>query len=529
MIQVSFSFFSGPFRHAFNTLCVDTIKPWASIVGNRLVDTLNEVSSTEKTVLVIVANNSIESLVTIFAAVLFNIPVRIIQQDPLLRTSYLESMLRAANPFAILVSDEDIMKDVLFEKYTPNLKLILYTGNALQGILPKSIKVTKWDEFMITGDNNPQAHWAKTFPAPDTESPLLGTVFMNKASGVPVERLTPSISTFSNNQIMTAILSQRAFIPKEAQWNPQDKLLVFTAACNMYTLIYQLAALVEGVSLSYIAGQDVSFYETIQILRPTILVCDDFTSWLILSYSKGLGIFSDISFAMNMSSLSRGTLKRSAAIDFLNSVRFIYTYQNIYPYLQVKMESGEGKEMNQVHCNALRALTGAAVFHGLISPLVAGPICQTTIADYRTDDGPTSLGRYEDGQDVVASTTFINLGPPMPSIEYKVSDFPGSQLADQFNLGMLQVRGTTTCTSSGTWVDTGIMAHIGSDGCVKILFRKVDHPNQEGKKKVVEKQYELMKLHELKIQESEDKHRVVKEGVDSQTEKQYPEQRAGFI
>lgn len=117
---------------------------------------------------------------------------------------------------------------------------------------------------------------------------------MHKRSGAPIESLVPTVAIYNSDQLKSAIMAQKQFLAKDIQWNREDKMLIFSAACNIYTIIYQLAALVEGTALAYIEGQDVSFYETMKVLRPTILICDDYTSWLLLSYSKDLGVFSEL-------------------------------------------------------------------------------------------------------------------------------------------------------------------------------------------------------------------------------------------
>lgn len=458
------------------------------VIGNKLLDTLNKSDDPNDTCLVIIADNSIKTLVTIFAAILFNIPVRIIQHDADLTSSSLGNMIAKANPFAIVVSNSNIFDNVSLEKYAPNLRLVLYTGEKLNDTLSKFVEVFSWDAFLIQGNSNPQEHWLFEFPKPEIEKPIIGVVFMQKTSGAPMHNPTPSVSLFTNNQIMTSILSQRAFLPKKVQWTQDDKVLIFTASCNMYTLIYQLAALVEGASLAFIEGQDVSFHATMKYLKPTILVCDDFTSWLLSTFTKSLGIFSGVTYVKSMSYLNRGTLRPRAALSLFESVRMIYTYKMICPHIQYQFESEKGQDMDQKACNSLRALTGAPVIHGLASPMVAGPICQTTIGDYRTVHGPSDLGTHGNGDSIAKTCNFVNLGPPMVSLEFNVSDYPGSHLAGSYNVGMLQVRGNAVCDQPDSWVDTGILVVIGTDGCVKLMLKKLAYPPHREQARAFQKQ-----------------------------------------
>lgn len=510
---------------------LETVKPWAKIIGNKLLDVSTTIKSPTETCLVILANNSIKTLVTFFSAILFNIPVRIIQHDIYLKTKFLENMLQKANPFAILVTDKMILKDVFFEKYTPNLKLILYTGEGLDGIMPKSLNIAYWDDFMISGDRNPKEHWLNTFPKLPNNRPLVGTIFMHKRSGAPIESLVPTVAIYNSDQLKSAIMAQKKFLAKDFQWNREDKMLIFSAACNIYTIIYQLAALVEGTALAYIEGQDVSFYETMKVLRPTILICDDYTSWLLLSYSKDLGVFSEVTFDINMSAIEQGFLKQTAAIDFLDSVRMVYTYQMIYPYIQATFECDDGRDMDQESCKTLCALTGAAVFHGLVSPMVAGPVCQTTVADYRLVDEPTNLGKHANGDLVINTVSFINFGLPMCNLEFSLPDYPGNQSSEKYRIGPLQVRGSSTCKQSNTWVDTGINVSIGPDSCAKLMLKKRDYPAYQEQMRVSKEQVQLMKLHEKKRGNGK-KTRLVKENVNicqNGKNKQDLEHKTGFI
>lgn len=66
-----------------------------------------------------------------------------------------------------------------------------------------------------------------------------------------------------------------------------------------------------------------------------------------------------------MSAIEQGFLKQKAAIDFLDSVRMVYTYHMIYPYIQATFECDDGRDMDQESCKTLCALTGAAVFTDL--------------------------------------------------------------------------------------------------------------------------------------------------------------------
>lgn len=455
----------------FIYFCLGTVKSWAIIIGNNILDILKTVDNTEEDAcLVIIANNSIKTLVTIFAAVLFNIPVRIMQHDPNLKKSHLESMLHKANPFAVLVFDETLLEDIALEKLTPNLKLVLYTGAPSLKAIYTNIEVVNWDDFMINKDYNPKGTWLTTYPEQQVHKPLLGTIFMCKASGAPFDTPVPAVAAFTNNQIMSAIVAQKAFLPREAQLTKNDKLLLLTPVCNMYTIIHQLTALIECASLVFLEDQNVSFEETMNALKPTVLVCNDYTSLLLSSYSKNLGLLERARFAKSSSSIRRGTLRRRAVIPFLAPLRLIYTHQLIYPYLHNEFEKNKTK-LDQQSCNDLRALAGAAVIHGLVSPMIAGPICQTTIADYRLLHGNMDVGQEHGGKSFARNSTLINFGPPMGSLEYNVSDYTGSHLAEKFNAGSLQVRGNSTCLESSSWVDTGINVMIGADGCVKLISR----------------------------------------------------------
>lgn len=457
---------------------------------------------------------------------LFNIPIRFIQQDIYLTILTLESMLEKANPFAVIVTDHKLMKDVFFEKYTPNLKLILYTGRPLIGVLPKYIEIRNWDEFMIEGDKAPQEHWLPNIPEPKFGEPILGSIFMYKNSNVPAQKLVPLVVTFTSDQIMSAIAAQKEFLPKESRWSQKDKMLVFTASCNMYTTVFQLAALAESVDLSYLEGEDVSFLDTMIFLKPTIIICDDFTSWLLLTFSKDIGVFSEATYTSNLNSLKRGTLNHQSAIAFFNPLRLIYSFHLINPYIQQVYECEQGKDLDQKACNSLRALTGSAVIHGLVSPMIAGPICQTTISDYRVLHGPKNLGINENGVKIAKTINFINFGPPMPSLEYNVSDYPGSQLADQYYIGSLQVRGTSTCRPKEIWIDTGIKAVISGDGCVKLMLKKKGYPPYNLEMTVAKEQHHVLKQYET---EHGDAKCVVKENVKSENRKPVPKEKNGFI
>lgn len=436
---------------------IDDAAKILSVLGPLLQETRGQ---NQSSTVCILATNSVESLLTIFAAILYNIPISIIHTDSE-SLAKLELLLQAANPFAILVADETLLKDVLLEKYTPHLRRILYTGAPLEGPIPLSISVGQWNTVI----NNAHLGTASTdIQLPDEQN-----------FGAPVRVVYPNanggaaVAEFFHHNIAAAIASNIKFLPKSHQWTPEDTVLLFASQFSVYTLVAQLSTLISHATLAFVDHESVLPSAVLESVKPTILINDNYSTLSLLNLSQSLTLGQEIRLALNRAALSRGSLNKTPVVEYFKSVRQIFSSTLVYPGQQEAIAASDNSKAidDLLTCedsNTIRALAGAHLFHALTTPLIASPISQTTIWDYRLETPDTFKGK---------PVISVNFGPVVSCIEARLVDAPAGQgSVDRYNYGLLQVRGCSSGNDIDIWVSTGINAVFTSDGCLRLMYEK---------------------------------------------------------
>lgn len=405
----------------------------------------------------ILSSNSVETLLTVFASVLYGVPISIIHTDKE-SLSNIEILLEAADPFSIIVSDERLLKDIPLEKYTPHLRYILYTGLEPVGVSTEA-EIYQWKKFVenLHVEEN-------SIPMQDTEFPIR-VIYPSIALPTSTKDNKALITKFTHQNIAAAVATNIKILPKSQQWTDKDTILLFTSQFTVFSLVAQLSALISQSTVAYIEVELALPSAVLEQIQPTVLINDNYSTLSLLNLRQDLTLTQEIHYAFNRAALSRGTLHKTPVIKYFKSVNQIFSSTMVYPDQQEMIKGSPDvkatdDQLTNGQANAIRALTGAHFVHALTTPTVASSVSQTNIWDYRED----SFDQFKNN-----NVTCINFGSVMSCIEARLVDSEPDSV-DTYNYGQLQVRGFSCGADLLTWHDTGISGLFTHDGCFRLVY-----------------------------------------------------------
>lgn len=394
--------------------------------------------STDTTVALALPNCQ-QAFTTLFAATLVNIPVTFLPVD---RYSYqnLSEHIQAANPFALLIADDLVLKDLE--------GLDLKSLNKIVTIREKTEPGTVgWKELISEFEGNSIGK----FPEIDeSETSFPVQVTFERHGKVEV-------SKFTHQNLAAAVASHIKVLPNSKQWTSSDQVLIFTSQLTVFTVVSQLAALVCQSNLIFLSKMNVIPRQMLHAAKPTIIVTDDETTFSLLEQKYDLTAMYTIKQRISEVKLSRGTLPSSPVLPEFASVRLIYSSTQALDNQASELPpppEAEKEHLDSDDTNAIRALTGARFVHCLTSPFVAGAVASTNMYDYRLD-----IAQNE--------AWLTNYGPVAANLEAVLHDDPAGS-TEKSNEGRLSVRGFSKTGQATEWIDLGIQAKFGPDGCLKL-------------------------------------------------------------
>lgn len=406
----------------------------------------------------ILSENSVESLLTIFAAALFNIKASLIASSHAIDDDTFEELLIAAKPFAIVVGDQSRAITTQSLTKLTNIQSIIDASHSHKNIVPESlnIKSVTWKSILSNTMDTEQVEKTDRLFAPIQ---VVYPDFQNN-------KFVASVASFTHHNITSAISSILIVIPPEQRWSSKDVVLTFATELSMFTLISQLAAVASGASLTFAQNMDVPLLATADATNSTVLITDNDTSLSFLELEEDFTPIQYLRFIMNKASISRGKMSYKPVVDGFKSIKQIHTSTNYpcnSPPPQLRKKTPKVTQITSSDANLIRSISGAHFIQSLCSPVLASPISQTTIWDYREDL------LYTSGED---QKLLINYGAVQPCIESKVVDLSETNKSSQHNEGILQVRGNSVSGSPFDWIDTGIVAKFTDDGCLRIKSKE---------------------------------------------------------
>ena len=186
----------------------------------------------------------------------------------------------------------------------------------------------------------------------------------------------------------------------------------------MYPLTVTLAALYSNASLALtsVSGDKVPYDAAFRNVKPTVVIASPTTVKQACKTFRDLpkGLMQKYALWRQAKSFAQGTMPKITGDT--PKPRLIYTFES---------SAAVATPLTLAELGDLRLLTGARTVYAFTSPKVAGAIAQTSVYDYRRDEG-------------AEQATF---GGPVGSVEIKLVDADGHKNSDDTVLGKLVVSG----------------------------------------------------------------------------------------
>ncbi|ODQ65863.1 PROCN-domain-containing protein [Nadsonia fulvescens var. elongata DSM 6958] len=390
----------------------------------------------------IVMPNTLNALISSFGCVLFNIESCLISDN--MSTLHIYEHLKAVKSHTLII-DGDKLAGVNMEGL--NITTIIYVGTKPK--IHTDIELVSFESSCRNFIGEPE------FSQPnETISPMVSSYYVD---GEVI------VSKFKHLNYVSATAAQAKFLPKSQNLSEKDIILIDASISEPSVLTLVYSGIVAGATIVMHPRSDKRIsLSTIASTNATVLVENASSLSHVLRYN--FSVFQNIQLKMSLASLSKGVLPKRTIIPEAKSVRLIYAFSE-----------GSNNELflptNQV--TRLRAILGAHICYGLISPKSVGPICQNTIYDYRSL--MKNMGTKSEGYNVVS------FGPPMPCVEVMLKDDKEHQYLADNKMGQVVIRGPCT-ENTGNWVSTGISGEWGSDGTLHAvsIFDKLPPPPPPG-------------------------------------------------
>ncbi|KAF1991209.1 hypothetical protein K402DRAFT_369142 [Aulographum hederae CBS 113979] len=398
--------------------------------------------------------NSVEFLSTVFAATFYGAtPILLPFNQP---HETIVSLLRETNADALVAQAGSLP-----------LSDVIKSGSSLQQVIwvvEKTSRHVDWTE--VPGDVGGKTEvcvWHDLVADHRNGSELPKDIPGGKLGGlVTIWQDQPGaegeIVEFSQQNMVSGIGAAVTALPPRQRMTPADQFLAADSFSDMYTLTLTLAALfsLSTVVINSVAGPGVDLSLAARQVSPTIIVASaESMAKLHATTSAGVtGSLKQFAHYTQTKALGAGRMPADTLLTRLNAptkasigatpgkLRLVFTSEKI---------GGNTPPLTSIDLNDLRVFTGARIIYALTAAKVAGAVSQTSIFDYRREDG----------------NKHSHFGPPMGSVEIKLVDTKDHKISDEGNpVGEIVVWGPAVAGATaklgivGTFRDDQTLAYI---------------------------------------------------------------------
>ncbi|KAG0133723.1 hypothetical protein HOY82DRAFT_500927 [Tuber indicum] len=278
------------------------------------------------------------------------------------------------------------------------------------------------------------------------------------------------MAEFNHKQIIAGVASTIASVkPGPETLKPDDVFVPVDTLSDIYTRIITYAALTSGttVALNPIAGTHADLELCVKHVRPTVIVASTSTLVDTVSITAGsrMEIWHNILHYFQCRTLESGRIPKGNALIRFND----YTRPNVGQPSRLRLVFSaetagdlDSHPLNSEDLNDLRVYFGARVVYGLKHHMVAGPINQQHVYDYRVQPQTPKPSKKKE-----IPRKCAHFGGVTPGCEvftrdwniFKASDAGGSR-------GEIVVRGPTVIGGEaplgvvGKWWPDGVLSYV---------------------------------------------------------------------
>lgn len=203
--------------------------------------------------------------------------------------------------------------------------------------------------------------------------------------------------SFNHRNIIAAIASLNAALPKSVGYNADDTFVPADSLADLYTRIHLYTALAAGstIALNPIAGRHASLIKTVKNVNPTIIAASTEALHAALRETRGsmIEMWHRMIHWFQLRTLSEGQIPKGNFWTRIND----YTRPALGNRLRLVFTAESANEddttiLSEDELNQMRAHLQAHIVYGLKSHKVAGPITLWNIYDYRVRGEGTHFG-----------------------------------------------------------------------------------------------------------------------------------------
>ncbi|KAL6722350.1 hypothetical protein ACLMJK_001457 [Lecanora helva] len=350
--------------------------------------------------------NSVELLVTFFAAIFYGLTPILVPQDQTLDT--LAGILTETKADVLVAGAGAVPLNELLRKY-PNLKQVVW-------VVARTSRHMDWNEvpegeggkadIAVWHDIIDEKSSAFTDLPKDIPSGELPNVVMVAEDSMSALD-SYEIVELTQKNLVAAIASQITALPRNHRLSPSDVLTPLAPLTDTYPLTLTLAALFSNASLALtpVSGPKVPYTSafTSPTTTPTIVIASSAT---ISDYCKEQSraqlssTFAWLGYRWKARTLQAGVMPKAS--PGVTAPRLVYTYDKA---------SKSNIPLSSTEFFNLRLFTNARFVYAFTDLHVAGAVTQTHMLDYRTGES-----------DGVGGSKQSHFGPPLACIELKFKD-----------------------------------------------------------------------------------------------------------
>ncbi|PWW72786.1 hypothetical protein C7212DRAFT_301266 [Tuber magnatum] len=405
-------------------------------------------------------SNDIENLVASFACAFYDLTLIVLPFDPesspdvtsLLNRSRADVLIAPAGDLAL--NDVDGAKNIkeiihVVEPGSQHLDWTSSNGNVKSSVYHNVIKVAGTGAGSV-----------------DLDGPAV-IAFGRKHVG---EERRIEMAEFNHKQIIAGVASTIASIrPSPETLKREDIFVPVDTLSDLYTRIFTYAALASGatVALNPIAGIHADLELCVKRVRPTVIVASTPTlaSTAAITAGSRMEIWHNILHYFQCRTLESGRIPKGNALIRLND----YTRPNVGEPSRLRLVFGaetagdlDSQPLNSEDLNDLRAYLGARVVYGLKHHMVAGPINQQHVYDYRVQPQVPKPSKRKD-----IPRKCAHFGGVAPGCEVFTRDWESFRASDAGgSRGEIVVRGPTVIGGEvplgvvGKWWPDGVLSYV---------------------------------------------------------------------
>ncbi|KAL2354661.1 hypothetical protein BJ546DRAFT_975518 [Cryomyces antarcticus] len=368
--------------------------------------------------------NSIEFLSTVFACAFYGLsPILIPYNQPfdivleLLQKTGADCLVAAAGalPLADVGQRVSSLKEIVWVVEKSSRQMDWHqkpegTGNR--------VGVSVWHDLVLDQKR------ATSVELPTNEQgskPANITTIWQKKQGAMGE-----VVEFTQQNMVAAIAAQISALPARQRMSPSDLFLPADAFTHAYVLTLTLAALFShaSIAITSVASPGVDLSLVTRNVAPTIIVASAETAASLHSatHSTATSGLKKFAYYTETKALAGGRMPTDTLLTRLNApIRAaVGSTPGKLRLLFVSERVGAGSPpLTSEQLSDLRVFTGARVIYALTAAQVAGAVSQTSIFDYRREEGRS--GKHS------------HFGIPLSSVEVKLVDTLTHRTTDKGN------------------------------------------------------------------------------------------------